>query len=271
SMLIQHAESLEWITADLLRTENKVRELKSLERSISEGYDYREKFYLDRLTEYEQILKLQTSMIDDLSELEQRNIEASYFHQCRDNCKGSTKSSSNNSTHNGSYFPSTNFEDKQQLSSMNDIAHKIRWKTAKWIGGSVSTCQVVYSFNRPRDVPEFIIAGSVYITPPTTLSNSLQRYHYLLHINAHDQNTLFRLLPKRYWIPDADSLTCQFQSCTTSFSFFQRRHHCRRCGILVCQEHSLNRLPLFSPQEQHHLSWYRVCDTCFFDLIIARS
>lgn len=110
----------------------------------------------------------------------------------------------------------------------------------------------------------------------------------MLHINRHDRNTQFKLLPKSQWVPDQQSNQCQFKtaatSCITRFNLFQRRHHCRRfvfcvihgafithpchrCGILVCQRHSLNRLPLFASIDSIE-RWHRVCDGCFYDLII---
>ncbi|KAK4513847.1 uncharacterized protein ATC70_005853 [Mucor velutinosus] len=112
-----------------------------------------------------------------------------------------------------------------------------------------------------------------------TLSSSIQhlrfhRHHYMLHINRHDRNTLFKLLPKSQWVPDQQSNQCQFKtaaaSCITQFGLFQRRHHCRRCGILVCQRHSLNRLPLFASMKPIE-KWHRVCDGCFYDLIIKKQ
>ncbi|KAI8880802.1 hypothetical protein K501DRAFT_149738, partial [Backusella circina FSU 941] len=50
--------------------------------------------------------------------------------------------------------------------------------------------------------------------------------------------------------------------CKVQFSLFQRRHHCRRCGLIICQRHSLNRLPLFSNRHDNAI-WHRVCDSCF--------
>ncbi|KAI8878191.1 hypothetical protein K501DRAFT_146020, partial [Backusella circina FSU 941] len=52
--------------------------------------------------------------------------------------------------------------------------------------------------------------------------------------------------------------------CETAFSFFNRRHHCRRCGYVMCQQHSANQLPLFSSESHYSLGkWSRVCDNCF--------
>ena len=50
------------------------------------------------------------------------------------------------------------------------------------------------------------------------------------------------------------------------FSFFERRHHCRRCGNIFCYEHSISVAPLdqharFHPEGVKN----RACDACFSD------
>ncbi|KAL9545063.1 hypothetical protein MBANPS3_007323 [Mucor bainieri] len=204
-------------------------------------------------------------------------------------------------------------KDIVQISSMQDLVHTLRWEVGLWIGGGVGTGHVIHSFEGPLNGIELIIAGSGTIATTAavdessslsssaatrlvpssldtwsesytrqesfTLSSSIQhlrfhRHHYMLHINRHDRNTRFKLLPKSQWVPDQQSDQCQFQteaaSCITRFNLFQRRHHCRRCGILVCQRHSLNRLPLFASTEPIE-KWHRVCDGCFYDLIINKK
>eukprot|EP01062_Namystynia_karyoxenos_P060875 TRINITY_DN5265_c0_g1_i1.p1 TRINITY_DN5265_c0_g1~~TRINITY_DN5265_c0_g1_i1.p1 ORF type:complete len:443 (+),score=117.07 TRINITY_DN5265_c0_g1_i1:80-1330(+) len=66
-------------------------------------------------------------------------------------------------------------------------------------------------------------------------------------------NGFLRPLPQ----PDADAPVCK--SCQTAFSFTRRRHHCRRCGLVVCHycstaTRSLPKLGYDSP--------VRVCDGC---------
>eukprot|EP00128_Syssomonas_multiformis_P014810 Colp12_sorted_trinity150504_noHs@23252 len=70
------------------------------------------------------------------------------------------------------------------------------------------------------------------------------------------------------WVPDEHSENCQ--KCKGGFTMMNRRHHCRRCGLLVCGDCSLKKmaLPQFQMPEP-----VRVCDDCFqyestFDKII---
>ncbi|EPY79478.1 pleckstriny domain-containing family F member 1 isoform 2-like protein [Camelus ferus] len=63
------------------------------------------------------------------------------------------------------------------------------------------------------------------------------------------------------WIPDKATDICM--RCTqTRFSALTRRHHCRKCGFVVCAECSRERflLPRLSPKP------LRVCSLCFREL-----
>jgi hypothetical protein len=48
--------------------------------------------------------------------------------------------------------------------------------------------------------------------------------------------------PKREWDDDRKATRCSV--CGVSFSVTVRRHHCRRCGILVCDKDGNDRLAL---------------------------
>ncbi|CAO3642094.1 unnamed protein product [Mucor hiemalis] len=174
------------------------------------------------------------------------------------------------------------------IDTMEDIVQKLRWEIGLRIGGSVGNGHVIHSFESPLNGIELIIAGfgateanqeeqveeESYIQSSTIQHIRFHKHHYMLHINHQDRVSRFTLLPKKLWTPDEEANQCQFKSigsqCSTKFNFFQRRHHCRRCGIVICQRHSLNRLPLFSQRTHvNNEKWYRVCDTCFHDLVIV--
>ncbi|KAK3065861.1 hypothetical protein LTS18_002305, partial [Coniosporium uncinatum] len=66
--------------------------------------------------------------------------------------------------------------------------------------------------------------------------------------------------------PDSASIQCDYPSCTTTFSLYNRRHHCRRCGNLFCQPHSTRVVPLDQEARFHPKGpRSRSCDMCYSD------
>eukprot|EP01050_Picozoa_sp_SAG11_P020325 SAG11_NODE_3404_length_2466_cov_4.031686_1_plen_397_part_00 len=101
-----------------------------------------------------------------------------------------------------------------------------------------------------------------------------------------------RTISGQRWVPDVEVSDCA--SCGATFSFFKRKHHCRRCGYVFCAQCSTHRV-CFQYQakevtdsdddgdEDEALDAYgsnlnsepvygapqRVCDSCFFCCILA--
>ncbi|XP_061467048.1 zinc finger FYVE domain-containing protein 26 isoform X2 [Rhineura floridana] len=64
--------------------------------------------------------------------------------------------------------------------------------------------------------------------------------------------------PKQQWIPDETEVTCMVCK-TERFTMFNRRHHCRRCGRLVCSSCSTKKMVVEACRENPA----RVCDQCY--------
>lgn len=63
---------------------------------------------------------------------------------------------------------------------------------------------------------------------------------------------------RKDWVPDAQQLVCMVCQ-RERFTMFNRRHHCRRCGRLVCHACSERKMPVDGcPGEE-----VRVCDQCY--------
>jgi hypothetical protein len=72
-------------------------------------------------------------------------------------------------------------------------------------------------------------------------------------------------LPGSCWELDPPELpkkdepkVCQHPSCDKEFGVFQRTHHCRSCGQVVCSTHSAKKIAVPGISEEPQ----RVCDTC---------
>ncbi|RCK55033.1 Phosphatidylinositol 3-phosphate-binding protein 2 [Candida viswanathii] len=70
---------------------------------------------------------------------------------------------------------------------------------------------------------------------------------------------------RKHWIKDETVLKCSIPSCPKVFNFFERRHHCRKCGGIFCKQHTshslyINHLAQFTTGGRGTLS--KVCDNC---------
>ncbi|KAK5874533.1 hypothetical protein PBY51_019471 [Eleginops maclovinus] len=63
------------------------------------------------------------------------------------------------------------------------------------------------------------------------------------------------------WIPDQASAVCM--RCTYSFNVAHRRHHCRKCGFVVCGACSKKRAVI---EHIHPTKFLRVCNMCHSSL-----
>lgn len=64
------------------------------------------------------------------------------------------------------------------------------------------------------------------------------------------------------WVPDREAPMCQ--TCDNRFTFFNRKHHCRHCGHVVCAECSAYRFVL--PNLGNHTKPQRVCQECYGEI-----
>lgn len=86
------------------------------------------------------------------------------------------------------------------------------------------------------------------------------------NISQRKYNHILLLAPTRkHWVKDEAVLKCGISDCPKSFNFFERRHHCRRCGGIYCKEHTMhylyiNHLAQFTTGGRGTLS--KVCDNC---------
>ena len=63
------------------------------------------------------------------------------------------------------------------------------------------------------------------------------------------------MMKEAQWTSDKEATSCI--QCTKAFSVSRRKHHCRNCGDIFCNECSDNKMPLPSSAKP-----VRVCDNC---------
>ena len=99
----------------------------------------------------------------------------------------------------------------------------------------------------------------------TALQSAMDRYQ-LRHMSQDEQldelkrrcsHSSMTMCHRPAWQPDALAAECN--GCARRFDTLFRRHHCRRCGLVVCGPCSTRRLPL----PPAFPCAVRVCDGCF--------
>ncbi len=95
--------------------------------------------------------------------------------------------------------------------------------------------------------------------------------------NGKNYDFVLRAPPTRkHWIKDEVALKCGIPTCPKVFNFFERRHHCRKCGGIFCKQHTshslyINHLAQFTTGGRGTLS--KVCDNCIeeYNQFIAKE
>jgi FYVE zinc finger len=94
------------------------------------------------------------------------------------------------------------------------------------------------------------------------LASQIDQEHKLASVpeNVNSDPHMMRLMQSEVirpaaWQPDSASDHCM--KCDNRFTFFNRRHHCRRCGLLVCDDCSKARIPTSNTSCN-----VRVCSPC---------
>ena len=72
--------------------------------------------------------------------------------------------------------------------------------------------------------------------------------------------------PRAVWVPDSHSKECMI--CGLKFTAFNRKHHCRQCGRVVCSTCSPHRV-LIDPQTEGKPE--RACSECMKDVTPVKS
>lgn len=80
------------------------------------------------------------------------------------------------------------------------------------------------------------------------------------HLNMEDFKEVTRQIHEFQWEQDEHVSVCK--PCGKEFNVARRKHHCRRCGRIFCNECSDNKMALPSSSKP-----VRVCNNCYQHLI----
>lgn len=73
-----------------------------------------------------------------------------------------------------------------------------------------------------------------------------------------------------HWKPDLTSTECAI--CHQTFTWYFRRHHCRRCGSVVCDSHVSKRVPLDQNARYHPQGTEsKACDPCWQEWTVVKK
>src|SRR5690606_8378579 len=78
------------------------------------------------------------------------------------------------------------------------------------------------------------------------------------HHSSHHQSSSKSKRTMPAWTPNTEMNECL--NCSKPFTFFNRKHHCRSCGKIYCNDCSHNYLPI---PEFGYFKPVRVCSFCF--------
>jgi len=73
-----------------------------------------------------------------------------------------------------------------------------------------------------------------------------------------------------HWKPDVSAPECAV--CRQTFTWFFRRHHCRRCGDIVCDNHFTKTVPLDQNARLHSKGVAsKACDLCWQEWAVLKK
>jgi hypothetical protein len=171
NVCIEQSEKLESLSVDILNAEQQVRELLFLNHSLDEQFCKQEKYYEERIREYQEAANQQKLMMDSLDELAvdiNINIESTveeYKKVSQDDIE-EVKGMISNKEKVKRWDFSKAVSNLLHMEEKHDIVHKMRWDVGMLVEGDIDIGHNLCSFETPLNGIDRMIASSRAITEP---------------------------------------------------------------------------------------------------------
>ncbi|KAF0390607.1 FYVE-domain-containing protein [Gigaspora margarita] len=130
-------------------------------------------------------------------------------------------------------------------------------------GGRRKSQDIARTINNMEHCHSSELVPSYCLSPPQTRIRSYANPALLFTDEERVRHHKRFSLAKR-WVEDDEVSECQQAGCMIKFNWWNRRHHCRRCGNIFCSTHSAFSMLLFPDgSEDWGGVWSRVCEGCF--------
>ncbi|CAG8444675.1 8689_t:CDS:2 [Funneliformis caledonium] len=254
---VQQANKLEFLQAELEKSKRDFRLLLDFKEEIEKTLEEKERVYLEQIRHCEAVTNGQAGMIDSmeklLKELEDK-MDKLLLEKSEKRQERFVKHKHNSSV-------------SSHLSASSIIGEKKRRRAQRVSidikkGSPPNNCSIDNSINL---TPAEELVPAYCLAPPQTRRQSYTNPISLFTDEERIRHQSRFCLAKR-WVEDDEVSICQQADCAVKFNFWNRRHHCRRCGNIFCNTHSAYSMLLFPDgSEDWGGVWSRVCEGCFKD------
>ncbi|CAO3620483.1 unnamed protein product [Cunninghamella blakesleeana] len=248
STCIQQAECLEQLISSQLKSKRTLNQYLHHHININDEDEEKEKekeliqWYHDHIHQciqlYEQQLFMTDTLQDILKEFEQENLELvvdinDHHHQHNQyNDAAINNNDENNDCYNRWDFQQP-IDQLLGFEDMNDRLSSLKYQVGMFIGEGLGTGHLIHSSKKKKSkVIKKKKSKKNDLSPSIEKSNHIKsvnhHHHHHQKDNIDNQIQPIYYLSRLQWVKDELISECQYHQCKNKFSFFLRKHHCRR-------------------------------------------
>ncbi|CAG8455078.1 8036_t:CDS:2 [Paraglomus occultum] len=276
----RQADELNDLQSQMDKSRIAFRELLNMKKDIEYTLELKEREYEEKIRQVEAVASGQSTMINSMEKLLKgleckmdRLMSEKYRRHTMgptvgDGNYGHARTQSSSSISGGNKNNNGNAGDKKSVKK-----HKPQQNSISLLKKELEKSKIdkIEKKNEKKNDRKSLDGGVPDLMPARCLSPpQSRRESYTNPMLLMTEEEIIRhqarfALTKR-WVEDDEVSTCQHYQCTVKFNWWNRRHHCRRCGDIFCSTHSAYSMLLFPDgNEDWGGVWSRVCENCFKD------